>query len=107
MYTSQQTLNWVFIFLLKCWVVQLLIGCKYLFLLSFRNNLTVVDFLLVQGQGTYESLKMAGKPPGPGSSLRFKLTEALLRDCSDSEYERSQEKRPGALRASAGSPAYT
>ncbi|XP_048090803.1 transmembrane protein 131-like [Alosa alosa] len=52
-------------------------------LLLIRNNLTVVDFLLVHGQGTYESLKMAGKPPGPGSSLRFKLTEALLRDCSE------------------------
>ena len=58
--------------------------------LCFRNNLTVVDFLLVQGQGTYESLKMAGKPPGPGSSLRFKLTEALLRDCSDSKCELSE-----------------
>ncbi|KAL2088020.1 hypothetical protein ACEWY4_016848 [Coilia grayii] len=52
-------------------------------LLIIRNNLTVVDMLLVQGQGTYESLKMAGKPPGPGGSLRFKLTEALLRDCSE------------------------
>lgn len=41
---------------------------------------------MVQGQGTTESLKVAGKPPGPGSSLRFKITEALLKDCSESEY---------------------
>lgn len=41
---------------------------------------------MVQGQGTTESLKVAGKPPGAGSSLRFKITEALLKDCSESEY---------------------
>ncbi|XP_005995907.1 transmembrane protein 131 isoform X2 [Latimeria chalumnae] len=52
-------------------------------LLIIRNNLTVMDAVVVQGQGTTESLKVAGKPPGPGSSLRFKITEALLKDCSD------------------------
>lgn len=40
---------------------------------------------MVHGQGTRESLKLAGKHPGPGSSLRFKMTEALLKDCSESE----------------------
>ncbi|XP_030090069.2 transmembrane protein 131 [Serinus canaria] len=52
-------------------------------LIVIRNNLTVVDAIMVQGQGTTESLKVAGKPPGPGSSLRFKITEALLKDCSE------------------------
>ncbi|XP_009944248.1 PREDICTED: transmembrane protein 131, partial [Leptosomus discolor] len=52
-------------------------------LIIIRNNLTVVDAIMVQGQGTTESLKVAGKPPGPGSSLRFKITEALLKDCSE------------------------
>lgn len=56
------------------------------FSLIHRNNLTVIDAIMVQGQGTTESLKVAGKPPGPGSSLRFKITEALLKDCSESEY---------------------
>lgn len=51
----------------------------------YRNNLTVVDLIMVHGQGTRESLKLAGKHPGPGSSLRFKMTEALLKDCSESE----------------------
>lgn len=51
-----------------------------------RNNLTVMDAVMVQGQGTTESLRVAGKLPGPGSSLRFKITEALLKDCTDSEY---------------------
>lgn len=57
-----------------------------LFFFFPRNNLTVVDAIMVEGQGTTESLKVAGKPPGPGSSLRFKITEALLKDCSESEY---------------------
>ncbi|XP_074848005.1 transmembrane protein 131 isoform X2 [Carettochelys insculpta] len=52
-------------------------------LIIIRNNLTVIDAIMVQGQGTTESLKVAGKPPGPGSSLRFKITEALLKDCSE------------------------
>ncbi|XP_072433108.1 transmembrane protein 131 isoform X1 [Chiloscyllium punctatum] len=52
-------------------------------LIIIRNNLTVVDAVVVQGQGTTESVKVAGKHPGPGSSLRFKINEALLKDCSD------------------------
>ncbi|XP_064166359.1 transmembrane protein 131 isoform X2 [Anguilla rostrata] len=52
-------------------------------LLIVRNNLTVLDYVVVQGQGTTESLKVAGRPPGPGSSLRFKMTESLLKDCSE------------------------
>ncbi|KAI7807286.1 transmembrane protein 131 isoform X1 [Triplophysa rosa] len=52
-------------------------------LLVVRNNLTVVDLIVVHGRGTTESLKLAGKAPGVGSSLRFKLTEAFLKDCSD------------------------
>ncbi|KAG5276018.1 hypothetical protein AALO_G00127020 [Alosa alosa] len=50
-------------------------------LLVVRNNLTVVDVIMVHGQGTSESLKLGGKAPGPSSSLRFKMTEALLKDC--------------------------
>ncbi|XP_030057243.1 transmembrane protein 131 [Microcaecilia unicolor] len=52
-------------------------------LIIIRNNLTVIDALMVQGQGATESLRVAGKPPSPGSFLRFKITEALLKDCSD------------------------
>ncbi|CAM9644812.1 unnamed protein product [Bubo scandiacus] len=52
-------------------------------LIVIRNNLTVIDAIMVQGQGTTESLKVAGKSPGAGSSLRFKITEALLKDCSE------------------------
>ncbi|XP_066435321.1 transmembrane protein 131 isoform X2 [Eleutherodactylus coqui] len=52
-------------------------------LLVLRNNLTVIDVITVKGQGANENMKIGGKPPGPGSSLRFKITEAFLRDCSD------------------------
>ncbi|XP_041791179.1 transmembrane protein 131 isoform X2 [Chelmon rostratus] len=52
-------------------------------LLIVRNNLTVIDTIILHGRGTTESLKVAGKPPGQGSSLRFKMTEALLKDCTD------------------------
>ncbi|XP_068581405.1 transmembrane protein 131 [Cebidichthys violaceus] len=52
-------------------------------LLIVRNNLTVIDTILLHGRGTTESLKVAGKPPGHGSSLRFKMTEALLKDCTE------------------------
>ncbi|KAJ8247017.1 hypothetical protein GJAV_G00257820 [Gymnothorax javanicus] len=59
-------------------------------LLIVRNNLTVVDYILLQGQGSVESLRVDEKPPGPGSSLRFKITEALLKNCSNS----SRSKEP-------------
>uniref|UniRef100_A0A6Q2ZH64 Transmembrane protein 131 n=1 Tax=Esox lucius TaxID=8010 RepID=A0A6Q2ZH64_ESOLU len=52
-------------------------------LLILRNNLTALEFLVVQGQGSYERLKMGGKAPGPGGFLRFKMTESLLKDCID------------------------
>ncbi|XP_041440161.1 transmembrane protein 131 isoform X2 [Xenopus laevis] len=52
-------------------------------LLIVRNNLTVIDVIIVEGQGAKENLKVAGKAPGPGSSLRFKITEAFLKDCTD------------------------
>lgn len=56
----------------------------------YRNNLTVMEFLVVQGQGSYERLRVGGKAPGPGGFLRFKMTESLLKDCTDSEWPRIQ-----------------
>ncbi|XP_036835324.1 transmembrane protein 131 isoform X3 [Oncorhynchus mykiss] len=52
-------------------------------LLIVRNNLTVIDVIVVRGQGTTGSLQVAGKLPGPDSSLRFQMTEALLKDCTE------------------------
>uniref|UniRef100_A0A673CUU4 Transmembrane protein 131 n=1 Tax=Sphaeramia orbicularis TaxID=375764 RepID=A0A673CUU4_9TELE len=59
-------------------------------LLIIRNNLTVIDTIVLHGRGTTESLKVAGKAPGQGSSLRFKMTEALLKDCT----EKTKVKEP-------------
>lgn len=59
--------------------------CTLPFSCLHRNNLTIVDLIMVHGQGTTESLRLAGKAPGLGNSLRFKLTEAFLKDCSDGE----------------------
>uniref|UniRef100_A0AAQ5XMF4 Transmembrane protein 131 n=1 Tax=Amphiprion ocellaris TaxID=80972 RepID=A0AAQ5XMF4_AMPOC len=59
-------------------------------LLIVRNNLTVIDTIVLHGRGTTESLKVAGKPPGQGSSLRFKMTETLLKDCT----EKTKVKEP-------------
>uniref|UniRef100_A0AAZ3STM7 Transmembrane protein 131 n=1 Tax=Oncorhynchus tshawytscha TaxID=74940 RepID=A0AAZ3STM7_ONCTS len=56
-------------------------------LLIVRNNLTVIDVIVVRGQGTTGSLQVAGKVPGPDSSLRFQMTEALLKDCTESELQ--------------------
>ncbi|XP_018584705.2 transmembrane protein 131-like [Scleropages formosus] len=47
-------------------------------LLIIRNNLTVMDYVLVQGQGAAESLMVAGKPPGSSNVLKFRITESLL-----------------------------
>ncbi|KAM4797153.1 transmembrane protein 131 [Rhinophrynus dorsalis] len=57
-------------------------------LLIVRNNLTVIDVITLEGQGANENIKIAGKPPGPGSSLRFKITEAFLKDCTDKVKQR-------------------
>ncbi|XP_057696827.1 transmembrane protein 131 isoform X2 [Corythoichthys intestinalis] len=56
-------------------------------MLIVRNNLTVIDSILLHGHGAIENLKVAGKSPGHGTFLRFKMTETMLRECVD-------EKRP-------------
>ncbi|XP_077573072.1 transmembrane protein 131 isoform X1 [Stigmatopora nigra] len=55
--------------------------------LIVRNNLTVIDSIFLHGHGAVENLKVAGKAPGRGTFLRFKMTEAMLRECVD-------QKRP-------------
>lgn len=53
----------------------------------FRNNLTVFDMVMVQGHGAKELLKVGGKLPGPGASLRFNVPQSTLMECRDGESE--------------------
>ena len=57
------------------------------FVLMYRNNLTVVDAVVVQGQGAREEFTLNGKKPGLHSTLLFELKPSHLSDCH-SEYDR-------------------
>ncbi|XP_073897424.1 transmembrane protein 131-like isoform X2 [Castor canadensis] len=50
-------------------------------LILIRNNLTVLDMIGVEGFGARELLKVGGRLPGAGGSLRFKVPESTLMDC--------------------------
>ncbi|XP_044286563.1 transmembrane protein 131-like isoform X4 [Varanus komodoensis] len=50
-------------------------------LILIRNNLTVLDAVYVEGIGARELLKVGGRLPGAGGSLRFKVPESTLMDC--------------------------
>lgn len=52
---------------------------------SRRNNLTVFDMKIVQGHGAKELLRVGGKLPGPGASLRFNVPQSTLMECRDGE----------------------
>ncbi|KAM7394502.1 hypothetical protein PAMP_021301 [Pampus punctatissimus] len=52
-------------------------------ILIIRNNLTVFDMVTVQGHGAKELLRVGGKLPGPGSSLRFNVPQSTLMECRD------------------------
>lgn len=50
-----------------------------------RNNLTVFDMKIVRGHGAKELLRVGGKLPGPGASLRFNVPQSTLMECRDGE----------------------
>ncbi|XP_042637342.1 transmembrane protein 131-like [Orycteropus afer afer] len=50
-------------------------------LILIRNNLTIIDMVVVEGFGARELLKVGGRLPGSGGSLRFKVPESTLMDC--------------------------
>ncbi|KAJ3615193.1 hypothetical protein NHX12_018761, partial [Muraenolepis orangiensis] len=52
-------------------------------ILVIRNNLTVFDMLTVRGHGAKEMLRIGGKLPGPGASLRFNVPQSTLMECRD------------------------
>ncbi|XP_014051061.2 transmembrane protein 131-like isoform X4 [Salmo salar] len=52
-------------------------------ILLIRNNLTVFDMVMVRGHGSKELLRVGGKLPGPGASLRFNVPQSTLMECRD------------------------
>ncbi|XP_019717948.1 transmembrane protein 131-like isoform X2 [Hippocampus comes] len=52
-------------------------------ILIIRNNLTVFDMVTVKGYGAKELLRVGGKLPGPGASLRFNVPQSTLMECRD------------------------
>ncbi|MGH0142964.1 UNVERIFIED_CONTAM: hypothetical protein FKN15_077456 [Acipenser sinensis] len=50
-------------------------------LLTKWNNLTVFDMVTVKGLGAREMLRVGGKLPGPGASLRFNFPQSTLMEC--------------------------
>ncbi|XP_015232839.1 PREDICTED: transmembrane protein 131-like [Cyprinodon variegatus] len=52
-------------------------------ILIIRNNLTVFDMVVLQGHGAKELLRVGGKLPGPGASLRFNVPQSTLMECRD------------------------
>ena len=54
-------------------------------ILLIRNNLTIIDALLLQGQGGNGILKIGNQLPGSKSVLSFELLEKHLKSCSKSK----------------------
>nr|XP_043883962.1 transmembrane protein 131-like isoform X2 [Solea senegalensis] len=52
-------------------------------ILIIRNNLTVFDMVTVKGHGAKELLRVGGKLPGLGASLRFNVPQSTLMECRD------------------------
>ncbi|KAG9344072.1 hypothetical protein JZ751_012552 [Albula glossodonta] len=52
-------------------------------IILIRNNLTVFDMVMVRGHGARELLRVGGKLPGPGASLRFNVPQSTLMECRD------------------------
>eukprot|EP00079_Xenopus_tropicalis_P009470 XP_002933525.1 PREDICTED: transmembrane protein 131-like isoform X3 [Xenopus tropicalis] len=59
-------------------------------LILIRNNLTILDMITVEGVGAREMLRMGGRLPGIGGSLRFKVPESTLMDCRQQLKESKQ-----------------
>lgn len=51
-----------------------------------RNNLTILDALVVHGYGAAVQLLFGGKEPGTSSALLFEYTEASLIQCHGKPY---------------------
>lgn len=58
----------------------------FLCLPPFRNNLTILDVVLVHGQGGRGEMRFSNKKVGSAMPLLFDMTEKHLKSC-DSKYQ--------------------
>ncbi|KAK6172925.1 hypothetical protein SNE40_016488 [Patella caerulea] len=54
-------------------------------LIIIRNNLTIIDAVVVQGQGRRGDLRFSSRRPGSSTPLLFDMTEKHLKNCDISE----------------------
>jgi len=48
---------------------------------SFRNNLTIIDAVVLTGQGGRGELRFSNRKPGSNSPLLFEMTDKHLKNC--------------------------
>ncbi|OWF37267.1 transmembrane protein 131-like isoform X2 [Mizuhopecten yessoensis] len=58
-------------------------------LILIRNNLTILDALVIQGQGGRGEMKLSNKKPGSGIPLQFDMTEKHLKNCDKKKHTKS------------------
>ncbi|KAL5012217.1 hypothetical protein ScPMuIL_010768 [Solemya velum] len=58
-------------------------------LILIRNNLTVVDSIVVQGQGGRGEMKLNSRKPGNNTPLQFDMTEKHLKNCDKKKHTKS------------------
>lgn len=81
-------------------------------LIVIRNNLTIIDAVVVQGQGRKGEMRFNNKKPGSHAALTFELTEKHLKNCDVSEKKNKNVmpnftvRRPFTLRNSGELPFY-
>lgn len=46
-----------------------------------RNNLTIIDAIVIKGQGGRGEMKLSNKKPGSAIPLQFDITEKHLKNC--------------------------
>ncbi|ESO93808.1 hypothetical protein LOTGIDRAFT_228573 [Lottia gigantea] len=59
-------------------------------LIVIRNNLTIIDAVVVQGQGRRGDLRFSTRRPGSVTPLLFEMTEKHLKNCDISEKKSSK-----------------
>ncbi|GFN80733.1 transmembrane protein 131-like isoform x2 [Plakobranchus ocellatus] len=82
-------------------------------LIVIRNNLTIIDAVVIQGQGRLGEMRFNNKKPGSSSALTFEMTEKHLKNCDLSERKSNKNivpnftvRRPFTLRNSGELPFY-